>query len=376
MTQAGWTCTYPNPCEWAVTLDSREADTGNDFGNFRPATKSGTKFEDLDADGAAWEAGEPGLAGWVIYVDYDDDGVLDAGEPSATTAADGSYTITGVNPGTYKVREVAQAGWTQSFPAGGYYEEIFSSSTVLTGNDFGNWAPASKAGTKFEDLDNDGAAREAGEPGLAGWTIYADLDLDSVFDAAEPSAVTDVNGAYLISGLTPGSYTFREVTQTDWTCTYPNPCQWNVVLTSGQADTGNDFGNFKPAGAGCTPGFWQGGFGSDLWDEVGDLDWTEEDGDGTNPFIHTTLFESYFTPAASLPDGLTMLDIVGTGGGNNPARKAARDVIAAYLNASFGIDYGYTPQEIADMWTDAVTNNTFQELHLFLAPLNERGCTI
>ena len=375
VTEAGWTCTYPNPCEWAVTLDSQEADTGNDFGNFRPATKSGTKFEDLDADGAAQEAGEPGLPGWVIYVDYDDDGVLDAGEPSATTDANGDYTITGVVPGTYKVREVAQAGWTQSYPALGYYEEVFSSSTVLTDNDFGNWAPASKAGTKFEDLDNDGAAREAGEPGLEGWTIYADINGNSTFDPTEPNDVTDANGAYLISGLTPGSYTFREVGQTDWTCTYPNPCEWAVTLTSRQADTGNDFGNFKPSGAGCTPGFWQGGFGSQLWDTVNDPDWTAEGGVGTNPFIQTTLFNSYFTPVASL-NGESMLDIVGIGGGSSPARKAARDVVAATLNASFGIDYGYTPQEIADMWTDAVTNNTFKALHDFLAPLNERGCTI
>ena len=45
------------------------------------ATKSGVKFHDLDADGAAREAGEPGLAGWTIYVDYDNDSVHDVGEP-------------------------------------------------------------------------------------------------------------------------------------------------------------------------------------------------------------------------------------------------------------------------------------------------------
>ena len=45
------------------------------------------KFEDLDADGAAREAGEPGLPGWTIYVDYDNDGVKDANEPSAVTGA-------------------------------------------------------------------------------------------------------------------------------------------------------------------------------------------------------------------------------------------------------------------------------------------------
>src|SRR4029079_355832 len=110
------------------------------------------KFEDLDADGAAREAGEPGLGGWTIYVDYDDDGVLDATEPAAVPAAvTGAYSITGITPGTWKVKEVAQAGWTNSFPALHYYQETFTSGALKTGNDFGNWRNATKSGYKFED---------------------------------------------------------------------------------------------------------------------------------------------------------------------------------------------------------------------------------
>jgi hypothetical protein len=45
----------------------------NNFGNWTTATKSGIKFHDLNANGVKDE-GEPGLAGWTIYVDYDDDG--------------------------------------------------------------------------------------------------------------------------------------------------------------------------------------------------------------------------------------------------------------------------------------------------------------
>ena len=245
--QADWTCSFPNPCSYNETFLSGEAEIGNDFGNWEPAAKSGTKFEDLDADGSAQEAGEPGLAGWTIYVDYDDDGILDAGEPSDVTDSDGNYEITGINPGTWRVKEVAQAGWTQSYPAGGYHEEIFTSGAALTDNDFGNWEPATKSGTKFEDLDADGAAREAGEPGLAGWTIYVDYDNDSTLDAQEPSDVTDSDGNYEITGIDPGTWNVREVAQAGWTCSYPNPCVYNETFESGDALTDNDFGNWAPA---------------------------------------------------------------------------------------------------------------------------------
>ena len=241
--------------------------TNNDFGNFKPATKSGVKFEDKDADGLDQETGEPGLAGWTIYVDYNNNGAKDTGEPSAVTSSAaatlGQYTITGIKGGTYKVREVGQTGWTCSFPAttdefGCYQSETFVSDGNYPNNDFGNWQPASKSGVKFNDLDGDGLARETGEPLLSGWQICIS---DGV---ALPTCVTtDINGAYQFTGLKPGvTYTVTETAQTGWVCTYPgtgDACNYVITLNSGEADTDNDFGNNQPP-TGCTasPGYWLG----------------------------------------------------------------------------------------------------------------------
>ncbi|MEZ6035564.1 MAG: FG-GAP-like repeat-containing protein, partial [Planctomycetaceae bacterium] len=75
---------------------------------------SGIKFNDLDGDGIK-DAGEPVLPGWTIFLDADEDHVLDAGEVSTVTAADGTYSFTGLTPGNYSVAEVQQAGWTPTF---------------------------------------------------------------------------------------------------------------------------------------------------------------------------------------------------------------------------------------------------------------------
>src|SRR5439155_25055249 len=98
--------------------------TGNDFGNFRKATIAGTKFKDADADGNDRETGEAGLGGWTIHV-YDDSGgtsgSLDATDglvDTQVTASDGTYTTTGLSPGTYFVCEstTGQTGWVQTYP--------------------------------------------------------------------------------------------------------------------------------------------------------------------------------------------------------------------------------------------------------------------
>ncbi|UKP00954.1 colicin E3/pyocin S6 family cytotoxin [Nostoc sp. UHCC 0870] len=94
----------------------------------------GTKFTSiddiLDAFGGIGEGSrsvlEPGLAGVSIYLDINNNGILDPGEPVQITAQDdpstldidetGQYEFNNLAPGTYIVREIIPDGFEQTFP--------------------------------------------------------------------------------------------------------------------------------------------------------------------------------------------------------------------------------------------------------------------
>ena len=79
-----------------------------------------------DANGnAERDPGEAGLAGVTIYADLNNNGQLDATEPSTVTTADipetdfdeaGLYTLDGLRAGDYVIREVVPDGFRQTFP--------------------------------------------------------------------------------------------------------------------------------------------------------------------------------------------------------------------------------------------------------------------
>ena len=123
----------------------------------RNCTASGIKYHDLNANGNQ-DAGEPGLAGFRIWADYDNDGVLDANEPFDDTDASGAYSIANINPpdGDYSLREKLTVGagtdnWICSEPtttiANGpfpcaYVDIDASDNPVVVGKDFGNYKNA------------------------------------------------------------------------------------------------------------------------------------------------------------------------------------------------------------------------------------------
>jgi hypothetical protein len=197
--------------------------SGNDFGNWRPASISGRKFEDMNADSLG--VADPGVEGWAI-------GFAGHSAGSVNTGLDGTYSISGLAPGTYTVSEGAQFGWYQSFPGGlGSYTITVQSGDTVTGYDFGNWRPATITGRKFDDHAVDGTG--AGDPGLAGWTIALDNGV---------STTTGLDGSYSLTGLKPGRFVVGEQQQDGWRQSAPTGTT-SVTLTSGETLGNIDFGN-------------------------------------------------------------------------------------------------------------------------------------
>ncbi|HBP38692.1 MAG TPA: hypothetical protein DD640_08130, partial [Clostridiales bacterium] len=133
-------------------------------------------------------------------------------------------------------------GWGEGMGAGEisgspYHHTLVSGSDWSGGSSKDNQMQASSiflksgiAGMKWHDINGDGIRQANGadgiagnaddEVGLAGWTIFIDFDGDGVFDAGEPSAVTEADGTYMLYFLLADQKAMdvkvNEVQQTDW----------------------------------------------------------------------------------------------------------------------------------------------------------------
>jgi hypothetical protein len=127
----GWHQTFPaNNFGQHVTLSAGGVAQGLLFG-FAPsgsASISGSVFDDANANGLQ-DPGELNLSGWTVYLDVDNFGTLEINEPTIATDANGDFSFNGLLPGTYIVRVVAPAGWSQTYPKNGFGQHI----TVTSG---------------------------------------------------------------------------------------------------------------------------------------------------------------------------------------------------------------------------------------------------
>ena len=82
------------------------------------ATISGTLFRDLNSNGVK-NAAEPAVLGRSVFIDANDNRIRDASEQLVPASMSGSYSLAGLAPGTYVIRQVLPDGWTQPLASPG-----------------------------------------------------------------------------------------------------------------------------------------------------------------------------------------------------------------------------------------------------------------
>lgn len=276
----GWMQTYPFETEYhEITLDivegSVESAGGYDFGNIPVVTLTGSKWNDEDGDGY-WdgvhgyseEYEEPGIEGWVIVATPMQEVVVDEEESEeegggdiqvfllesptapdleediegdrttkyATTTEDGIYDFDFLESesGWWRISEVNQAYWSQTYPVEPTYYDVYISPTgseeyPLPGDtdyeggvyeyfDFGNWEWPTIQVFKWWDVNGDGirdwedieqegnteGVKDDGEeytdPALSDWRVALGMVTDNEVD--EETGITQVDIEIVQLGLT------------------------------------------------------------------------------------------------------------------------------------------------------------------------------
>ena len=169
----------------------------------------GHVYEDTDFDGSAFEAGDAALRPHGLPGRRRRRHARRRRESPRRTRGGGTYTLSGLVPGSYKVRQVAARPAGRARTRAPKVTRHRHRGSTATGKDFGSYVGASVSGSVFEDLDADGAAKEAGEGDLSGQRVYLDRDFDGVRDADEPTTLTDGSGNFSFTGIEVASWQVR-----------------------------------------------------------------------------------------------------------------------------------------------------------------------
>jgi hypothetical protein len=190
-----------------------------DFGSFVLTQLAGRTSQDLTGDGFSLD--DPPLPGVGITVFRDEgNGVRDSQDvisATATTDAEGRFSISGVGPGLLFVEQTVPPDFLQTAGGdapNGFYEVVSGSAEDRTGLDFANAALPTVSGSVWDDVQPDGQVDD-GEFGLAGWTVTITDETGNRVDV-----VTDAAGQYMASVL-PGSYRIEQLVPPGWETTFP-----------------------------------------------------------------------------------------------------------------------------------------------------------
>jgi len=330
----------------------------------------GYVVEDLYIDGYGEE--DPGLGGWQIHIS----GIGPDGLPvEADVTTDGSGYWSYQSPEfVYKenekprevnlmVCETVQPGWTQSFPDGAGCQEISFKPVGFNrtlGVNFANWLPVSLTACNIQGEE---------KVPVGGWEVALTQEGSLI-----SSQTTGADGCFTWQGLKPGSsYDLHAESIAGWQTSGSSDRAFLSKEAKSGASLQYTFIHLPLQG--CPADFWQGAGevaslnGQWLWDSPQDPDWI---GVNKQPFIHDTNFCEFFGGCIGEKSMYSFIQMqAGELAGwdaQSSFNAAARSLVAAYLNASWGMNYAYSTTQLEAKWAAAVSNR--EDLQKFTAELD------
>jgi hypothetical protein len=257
-----------------IVLPDGQAGVDYDFGELQPASVSGTVYVDANDNGVL-DAGEAPIGGVTVKLTGTDDLGNAVSLTTTTAAADGSYSFTNLRPSGaagYTLTETQPAGFLDGKNAvgtvngaadGSLAGPIVDTITAIrlnsgdagVGYNFGELQPASLAGVVFVDLNNDGV-QQSNEPPLPHVTITL-TGTDDLGASVSLTTSSATDGSYHFTNLRPGTYTLTETPPGYFALgktvvgslggTAGSTSVVGVTVTSGAAGAGYNFTLLPPA---------------------------------------------------------------------------------------------------------------------------------
>src|SRR5205085_12527571 len=132
-----------------------------------------------------------------------------------------TYSFTHLGAGTFHVREIV-SDVLSATPTSVRAQTIdVGVGEQRTNVNFANrYRPAEVHGIVFDDA-NRNHIQDADEPGIAGVSVYLDLNRDNKYQRTEPRQTTAADGSYAFTNLAPGSYVVRQMPHSGRDHSYP-----------------------------------------------------------------------------------------------------------------------------------------------------------
>ena len=220
------------------------------------ANFSGVVFADMNGDGV-YNADDVLMPNIGVFADANRNGVRDGGETLVETDATGAYTLTVPleSAAVLNITVDLPANWEISAPATGVDTRFANLGDSFTDVDFGITPPLNSApgvgiaqpgivlGIVYDDA-NTNAARNTGESGIPGITVYLDNNNSGVLDAGDTQTVTNEFGAFVFTEVPPQTnLVIRAVVNAPYSQVTPffnGP--YTIDLASGDTFSGVAFG--------------------------------------------------------------------------------------------------------------------------------------